>query len=57
VLDTRPRELSEDQKGFLTSAADVVMTAIELQGNQHSDGAKEEQSVDALESIERAALT
>jgi GAF domain-containing protein len=57
VLDTRPRELSEDQKGFLTSVADAVMTAIELQSSRHLDTAKEEQMADALESVERATVT
>jgi predicted PurR-regulated permease PerM/GAF domain-containing protein len=57
VLDTRPRELSEDQKGFLTSVADAVMTAIELQGSRHLEIVKEEQIADALESVEREEVT
>jgi hypothetical protein len=57
VLDTRPRELSADQKGLLTSVADAVMTAIELQGSSHSEIAKEEPIADALEPVERGVLT
>ncbi|MEO6816347.1 MAG: AI-2E family transporter [Edaphobacter sp.] len=56
VLDTRPRELSENQKGLLTAFADTVMTAIELQGTHESHTVNEDQMPDALTSAERSSL-
>ena len=39
VLDTRPRQITEQQKEVLTSVANAVMTAIELHRTEKAEGA------------------